>query len=89
MVNFYGNGYNGGRGSHRVSGTNHGRAGAAEVRQYVIYNKVRGILVIGGNSVGNDLHWTKTGDGGTVCGAAADIWCMRKGDGVLWGGGGQ
>ena len=34
----------------------------------------------GGNSVGYNLHRKKTGDGGTVGGAAANIRCKRKGD---------
>ena len=47
--------------------------GAAEVVQEVVYTKGVGSLVSGRNPVGNNLHWTKTGYGVILGGAAADI----------------
>ena len=43
------------------------------------FNKGEGSERTGRNQVGNNLRWTKTGDRGTVGGAAVDTQVMRKG----------
>ena len=80
-----GNVENGGRDKHRISDTNHRKAGTLEGRRDVGYNEGGGSEGSGRNPVVNNLHHTKTGDSGTVCGAAANIWGIHKGYG-LWGG---
>ena len=63
----------GGWDAHRVSETNHGEAGAAEVRRDVGYYQGGSSAESGGNPVVNDLHRKKTGYGGTVSGTVANI----------------
>ena len=73
MVPIDGDVEDGGGDVHRVSETNHGEAGVAEVRREVGYYQGGSSVESGGNPVGNDLHRKKTGDGGTVGGTVANI----------------
>ena len=77
------NGENGVRKTHRILDTNHGEAGAAEGRRYVVYTIRKGSEGSGGNLLGNNLHRTKTGESGTMGGTADDIQGLRKGKGLL------
>ena len=56
-----------------VSDPYHREEGAAEGRWDVGDSQGRISVGSGKNPVGDDLHWKKTGDDGTVCGPAADF----------------
>ena len=73
LVNIGGDVEDGGGDSHQVSETNHGEEGVSEGRQYVGDSQSRSSVVSSGNPVGNVLHRKKTGNGGTVGGAAANF----------------
>ena len=68
-----GNVERGGRETHRVSETNHGEEVATEGGQDVVYTSGRVSERSVGKSVSNKIYQTKTGCGGTVSGAAANI----------------
>ena len=68
-----GNGENSGRDTQWVSETNPGEAGAVEGRREVVYTGGGGSAGISWISLGHTLHRTKTGNGGTVGGAAENI----------------
>ena len=74
--------YNDVRDTHRISETSYGKAGSVKGGQDVGYTKGGGSEVISGNLFGNNLHRSKTGGGGTLGGAAADIQCMHKVDDI-------
>ena len=76
------NGENGGRYTHRVSETNNREARMAEGGQDMVYTRGRGSEGIGGNSVSNNLHLKKTGDGGIVGGILENIRSLHKGNGL-------
>ena len=70
MSSINGNGNSDESYTHRVSDTYNGKMGPEESRQDVVYSKVRGSAVSGGNSVGNNLHKKNTGDSGRRGGAS-------------------
>ena len=77
-----GNREDGGVDTHQVYETNHGEPGAEEGKRDVGYSQGGSSLGSGGDPDRNDLHRKKTGDGGTVGGAAADNRGMRKVNGL-------
>ena len=78
-----GNGENGRIETHRIYETNNGKLGASEGGKDVRYTKGGGSEGSGVNPVENNLHQTKTRDGGTVGGAVSNIRGMHKVDGIL------
>ena len=60
---------NGGRDSHRLSETNHGKSGVAEGIWDVVYFGGGGSAGSGSNSVGYNLHQKKMGYGRRIGGA--------------------
>ena len=68
-----------------VSDPYHREEGAAEGRWDVVDSQGRISVGGGKNPVGDDLHWKKTGDDGTVGGATSYFSGVYKGEGLLGG----
>ena len=73
LVPIGGNGKNGGRDSHHISKTNHGKAGVLEGVRDMVYYSDRGSAGSGGNEVGHNLHRKKKREGVPVGGTSEDI----------------